>query len=94
MPFIIDDVLLRMLGISIAPFDMLWVIETIRDFAIREAYDPGKINDAIKENRMLYEIEEITEEEYERRHAELAEMLKQAQRAREINLDHRIDILG
>ena len=94
MPFIIDDIFLRMLGISIPPFDMLWMIETIRDYTIKEAYDPEKINDAIKENQMLYELKEITKEEYERKHAELTEMLKQAQRAREIDLGRRVDILG
>ena len=94
MPFIIDDIFLRMIGISIPPFDMLWVIETIRDFAIREVYDPEKINDAIKENRMFYELGEITREEYERKHVELTEMLKLAQHAREMNLKRRVDILG
>jgi len=94
MPFIVDDIFLRMLGISIPPFDMLWVLETIQDFAIREAYDPDKICDAIKENEMLYGLKEITKEEYERKHAELMEMLKQAKRVRETNLDHRIDIFN
>ena len=94
MPFIIDDIFLRMLGISIPPFDMIWLIETIRDTAIREAYDPEKIGDAIKENQMLYELGEIKKEEYERKHAELTEMLKLAQRAREMDLERRVDILG
>ena len=94
MPFIIDDIFLRMLGISIPPFDMIWLFETIRDLAIREAYDPEKIGNAIKENQMLYELGEITKEEYERKHAELTEMLKLAQRAREMDLERRVDILG
>ena len=94
MPFIIDDIFLRMLGISIPPFDMIWLLEQIRDIAVREAYDPEKIGNAIKENQMLYELGEITKEEYERKQAELTEMLKLAQRAREMDLERRVDILG
>ena len=94
MPFLVDDIFLRMLGISIPPFDMIWLFETIRDFAVREAYDPEKIGNAIKENQMLYELGEITKDEYERKHAELTEMLKLAQRAREMDLERRVDILG
>lgn len=94
MPFIIDDALLRMLGISIPPFDMLWLFETIHDFTIRETYDPKKISDSIKENQMLYELGEITKEEYERTNAELLEALEIAKRVQEMKLEHRIDILG
>ena len=94
MPFLVDDIFLRMLGISIPPFDMIWLFEQIRDLAVQEAYDLEKIGDAIKENQMLYELGEITKEEYERRHAELTEKLKLAQRAREMNLERRVDILG
>lgn len=94
MPFLVDDIFLRMLGISIPPFDMIWLFEQIHDFAVREAYDPEKISDSIKENRMLYELGEITKEEYGRKHAELTGMLRLAQRAREMDLEHRVDILG
>ena len=94
MPFLVDDIFLRMLGISIPPFDMIWLFEQLHDFAVREAYDPEKIGDAIKENQLLYELGEITKEEYERKHAELTEKLKLAQRAREMNLERRVDILN
>lgn len=94
MPFLVDDIFLRILGISIPPFDMIWVFEQIRDHTVREAYDPEKISNAIKENRMLYELGEITKEEYERKHVELTEKLKLAQRAREMNLERRVDIFN
>jgi len=94
VPFLVDDIVLRMLGISIPPFDIIWLLETIRDFAVREVYDPEKISDSIKENRMLYELGEITKEEYERINTELLEALEIAKRARETKLKHRIDILG
>jgi len=94
VPFLVDDIFLRMLGISIPPFDLLWLFEQINDLAVREAYDPEKIGNAMKENQLLYELGEITKEEYERKHAELTETLKFARRAREMNLERRIDILG
>ena len=92
MPFIIDDLIYRMLGISIPPFDMIWLLEQIQDLTIQEMYDLEKINNSIKENRLLFEIGEIKEEEYKLRHAELMEKLKYANRVRETNFKNRINI--
>lgn len=64
--FIIDDLLLRTLGISIPPFDMIWVLETIRDFAQQQQFNLAEIEDKLKENRMLFEFGEIKKEEYEK----------------------------
>ncbi|MDI6860324.1 MAG: gas vesicle protein GvpG [Methanocellales archaeon] len=94
MPFIVDDIFLRMLGISIPPFDMIWLTEQIRDFAYREMYNPEKIADQLKENRMLYEFGEITKEEYERENDRLNHNLKIANRVNNMNLNQRIDRLG
>ncbi|MBU4256010.1 MAG: gas vesicle protein GvpG [Thermoplasmatales archaeon] len=94
MPFIIDDIFLRMVGISIPPFDMLWIFEQIRDRAYQERYDPEKINDRIKENRMLYELDEISKKDYEERNDELNHELKIANRVNNMSLDKRIDLLG
>ena len=93
-PFIIDDLILRMFGISIPPVDMIWLLEQIRDFAIRDAYDPEKISDRIKENDILYELGEVTKEECEQARDELMEKLKLARRVRETNLERRLDILN
>jgi len=92
--FILDDIVLRSLGISILPFDTIALIELIRDFAYKEAYDPEKIKDRIKENRLLFELGERSEEEYERIDTDLKENLELAMKAREMKLDQRIDILG
>jgi len=92
--FIIDDVFLRALGISIPGYDMIWLFEQIRDFAYKERYNPEKIKDQIKENRMLYEFGEITKEEYERTNADLIQKLKLAERGEEMNLRVRTDILN
>jgi hypothetical protein len=94
MPFFVDDVFLRMLGISIPPFDMIWLAETIRDFAIKEAYDPEKIKDEMRENQLLYELGEISKEDYECRQMDLIEKMKLALRAREMDLERRVNLLG
>ena len=73
MPFIIDDILLQTLGISLPPFDMLWLLETITDYVedARHEEIERRIKDRIKENRLLYELGEITKEEYENKNGEL-----------------------
>ncbi len=92
--FILDDIVLRQFGISIPGLDMLWTIEQIRNFAYRELYNPEKIKNQIKENRLLYEFGEINRDEYERTNNELLHKLKMAERGQEMNLGARMDILG
>jgi len=96
MPFLIDDIFLRMLGISIPPFDMIWLMETISDYVedIREKESHEKITSKIKENRLLYELGEITKEEYEKRNGELNNKLQMNNRINRTNLNKRINILG
>jgi 2-methylisocitrate lyase-like PEP mutase family enzyme len=95
MPFLIDDLLLRTLGISIPPFDMLWLMETITDYVenVRQEESQQKINRKIKENRLLYELGEITKEEYERRSRELNQRLKINKLKNDTNLNKRISLL-
>jgi len=96
MVFFVDDIFLRMLGFSIPPFDMIWLMETIRDYVeeIREKETQQKINNKIKENRLLYELGEITKEEYERRNGELNHQRQINNRINRTNLNQRINILG
>ena len=49
---------------------MIWLLELMRDYALKEKYNIKMINNKIKENRMLFEIGEITEKEYERLNGE------------------------
>lgn len=91
---IIDDLLLRQLGISIPGLDLIWTMEQIRDFALRELYNPEKVKSKIKENRLLFEFGERTREEYEEINAELMRQLKLAEQCKEMNLGVRLDILG
>jgi hypothetical protein len=92
--FILDDMLLRQFGISVPGLDLLWTIEQIRDFAYRELYNSEKIKNKIKENRMLYEFEEISIDEYSKKNTELMRQLKLAERSQEMDLGIRTDILG
>ncbi len=92
--FIIDDLLLRGLGISIPGLDLIWTLEQIKDFAYRELYNPDKIKNKIKENRLIFEFGEITTDEYEKTNAKLLQELKLAERGAEMNLSVRTDILG
>ena len=96
MPFFIDDIFLRMLGISIPPFDMIWLMETILDYVedIGEKESHEKITNKIKENRLLYELGEITKEEYEKRNEELNNKVQMNNRINRTNLNKRINILG
>jgi 2-methylisocitrate lyase-like PEP mutase family enzyme len=78
VPFLIDDILLRTLGISIPPFDTLWLLETITDYVedARHEESQRRINDKMKENRLLFELGEMTKEEYENKNRELNQQLK------------------
>jgi hypothetical protein len=91
--FIIDDILLKQLGITIPGLSLLWTLEQIRDFAYKELYDPEKIKNKIKENRLLFEFGEISSGEYENNNTKLLQELKLAERGTEMDLSVRTDIL-
>jgi len=76
--FLIDDILLRTVGISLPPFDTLWLLETITDYADNARHEEiqRRTNDKIKENRLLYELGEITKGEYENRNMKLSQRQK------------------
>lgn len=96
MPFIVDDLFLRILGISIPPFDMLWLMETITDYVedVMQKENQQKIINKMKENRLLYELGEITKEKYEKRSQELNRKLRMSNQIKRMNLNQRINILG
>jgi len=39
--FVIDDFLLRSIGISVPGLDLIWTLEQIRGYAQRELYNPA-----------------------------------------------------
>ncbi len=92
--FLLDDLAMRSLGISLPGLDLFWTLEQVHRFAYREMYNPEKIKSQIKENRLLYEFGEISREDYEVRNSELLRKLKLAEKALEMNLRARTDILG
>ena len=92
--FLLDDLVLRSLGISVPGLDLIWPLEQVRNFANREMYNPEKIKNQIKENRLLFEFSEISKEEYERNNLALMRKLKLAEKIIEMDLGTRNDILG
>ena len=92
--FIIDDILLRSIGISLPGLDMIWTLEQIQKFALKGYYTPEKIKDQIKETRLLYEFGELDRQEYERKNSELLHKLDVAKKVLEMDLGSKMDILG
>ncbi|EMA54090.1 MULTISPECIES: gas vesicle protein GvpG [Halococcus] len=80
--FIIDDLLLR---------PIVAVGNVIHSMAVEELYDVEAIRDEIKENRLLFEIGDRSEEEYERRREELRTQLDVAREARE-TLTNKVEV--
>lgn len=92
--FIIDDIVLRSIGISVPGLDMIWTLEQIQKYALKGYYNPEKIRDQIKETRLLYEFGEIGRQEYEQMNSRLLHKLDVAQKVLEMDLGSRVDILG
>lgn len=92
--FILDDFLLRMLGVSVPGLDFVSTLELVKNLAYKELYNPDKVKNEIKENQMLYEFGEISREEFEETKSRLMEQLKFVERFEEMNLSVRTDILS
>lgn len=54
-----------------------WVIKQIIDRAQEELYDPHKVKMELLELQLLYEMDEVSEDEYIAREAELLERLRE-----------------
>ena len=70
---------------------LIWLSELMRDYALKEKYNVEAINKKIKENRLLFEIGEITEKEYKEKHELLLGELETAKEIME-NLPQNISI--
>ncbi|MDY9926970.1 gas vesicle protein GvpG [Methanosarcina sp.] len=92
--FLLDDLILRALGISIPGLDLIYTLEIIKNLAYKELYNPEKVKNEIKENQMLYEFGEVPREEFEETKSRLMEQLKFAERFEEMNLSVRSDIFA
>ncbi len=83
--FVLDDIVLRSLGIQLPiPFDMLSTLEAIQEAALKEVYDPKKLNNELKEISMLLEDRKINRKEFERRKEDIILRLKIADRVKEM----------
>lgn len=61
--FIIDDFL-------------IWTAETLRDIAYKEITDESKLKEELLKLRTLYELDEISEEEYQKKEDEILRRLE------------------
>lgn len=75
-------------------YPLAFLIKQIRDYAESLMYDPEKISDQIKMNRMMYEFGEISKEEYERTRDDLMHKLRIVQRGRAMGIDQKMDRLA
>ncbi len=96
MPFFVDDLFLEMIGLSFPPFDMIWLMETIMDYADEGRFKENqkRINDGLRENRLLFELGEITKEEYETRDKTLCHQRLMNKRLFTVGPSQRMNILG
>lgn len=77
MAFLVDDILL-------SPITLIkWIAEKIKEAAEEEMTDESKVQGEILELQMLYEIDEITEEEYQKKEAKLMERLEAIRKYKE-----------
>ncbi len=96
MPFFVDDLFLEMLGLSIPPFDMIWLMETIMDYADegRVEENQQRINRELKENRLLFELGEVSKEEYEKKDRKLCHQRLMNKRIFKMRPSQRMNLLG
>jgi hypothetical protein len=72
--FVVDDLLIK-------PFTSL--LELLQAMALDELYDADALRDELKENQLLYEVGQRSEEAYRERKAEIEAELRTAEAVRE-----------
>lgn len=81
--FVLDDLLFR-------PF--MGIVNALHSIALDEMYDVEAIEDELKENQLLYELGERSEEEYRRRKEELEADLETARDVHERLSSGRVEV--
>ena len=97
MVLMVDDLLtlpFAFVGIELLPNYFTLIFNSIYEHTLEEMYPLDKTNDAIKENRLLYEFGELTTKEYNTRKKGLMERLEMAKKVRHLNLAPKLDIMG
>jgi hypothetical protein len=77
MALIVDDILLSPIKFTI------WLGEKLREAAYQEVTDESKIHERLLHLQMQYEMEEISQEEYEKQESWLMEQLEAIRKMRE-----------
>ncbi|PIP21024.1 MAG: gas vesicle protein GvpG [Candidatus Omnitrophica bacterium CG23_combo_of_CG06-09_8_20_14_all_40_11] len=75
--FLIDDILLAPLN------GIIWLGKKINEVAEKEFSDEGLIKEKLMQLQLRFEIDEISEENYNRQEKELLERLEAIRKARE-----------
>jgi len=76
--FIIDDILLAPLN------GIIWLGKKINEVAEKEFSDEGLIKEKLMQLQLRFEIDEISEENYNRQEKELLERLEAIRKAKEV----------
>ena len=81
--FVLDDLLIR---------PLVGIVDTLHTTALSELYDVEEIEDDLKENQLLYELGERSEEEYEREKERLEDELEVAREVHEELASGRVEV--
>lgn len=77
MIFLLDDILLSPIK------GLVWVADKLKDMAESEMTDDSKIHEELLELQMRLELDEMTEEEYLGKEAELMDRLEEIRKRKE-----------
>lgn len=77
MAFILDDILFSPIKLTI------WLGEKLRDAAYNEITDESKIHEGLLQLQMKFEMDEISEAEYEKEETRLMEQLEMIRKMKE-----------
>lgn len=93
---LIDDLLLRTLGIVLGPLDIFYILEIVEQYAkgLHAENQLKILRNRIKENRLNYELGEISDSEYRKVDDEISIKIRAFERVSQRNLQERISILA
>ena len=93
---LIDDLLLRTLGISLGPLDIFYIFEIVEQYAkgLHAENQLKILRNRIKENRLNFELGEITDSEYRKVNDEMSKKIRAFERVSNVNLQERMSILA
>jgi len=77
MAFILDDILFSPIKLTV------WLGEKLRDAAYDEVTDESKIHEGLLHLQMQFEMDEISEEAYEKQETRLMERLEMIRKMKE-----------